>query len=810
MSLTSALHTSINALNVAQEGISISSNNVANVDTPGYIKQQTDQQAVVTGGIGQGAQITGIFAKVDGQLLKATQAQTSNLGFANSFSDLYTQAQQLFGQPDSANSLSNTLDSFFSAFQSLSNSPETASLRLSAVNQADSIANNLSDIARGLEQLRLDADRQIHTDVTAINSIIGRLQASNANITNFPENSQGRLGVIQARELDLRKLSEYVDISTVTDKDGILSVLTTGGAPLLEGAHKYSVQHVTASSINNFIDDLTMPAINVYAVQGDGSLNPDVSAQLATQGKGTGITTTLQSGAIKGLLQMRDVELPNMIAQLDNFANTFRNEVNEVHNGGASFPPQASFTGTRPVASTDEIGFSGKVMIAVVNSNGTSPSSPYEDETNLKPLTLDLSTLDSGDGAGRPTLQTIMDEINDYYGPVQNRAVVGNLRDIRLGAISDSISDAGTAQFDLELDNNSALGSTVVVNSVTVIDPNDLTQTYNPATLPSPNSYTINAGERQRTGIPITVDFSGDDNRASYTVRVNVSVTDSDGNVSTADVDYNVSDNVTGIKNNRYNAQAVSIPSVGTAQFLTAPTSTTYAHASIVNAQGLEVNPGEQGFLKIATSDGRNLGVVFNQMDSEETGLPSTATANITHKGFASYFELNNLFVRNPGGAVANSALNMAIRPDIAKDSTLLSRGELVLSNQPSDPTQAVYTYELGSGNNANAIRMAALNTKDVSFAKVGSTVPATTTTFSGYSSDLISLVSTTAVNKSDQKDAEQLGLKGLDDLFQKSAGVNSDEELARIIELQNNFSASAKIISMVQELFRTLEQAFN
>jgi flagellar hook-associated protein 1 FlgK len=804
MTLSSALNTSLTGLNVAQEGISVSSNNIANVDTPGYIKQETKQESLITGGVGQGAKITGIVANVDAQLLKSIQAQTSESGMANALSEFYTKAQTLYGQPNSGNGLSDKIDKFFTSFQSLSENPETVSLRLTAVNSVKSLADNISNLARELQQLRLDSDRQIERDITQVNSLIDNLQNTNSNISQFPEGSTGRISVEQDRELNLRKLSEYIDISTTVDIKGILSVSTTSGVPLLEGPNKYQVDHTTASSINDFINNLSMTAIKAIALRGDGSLS-DTATEISSSGVGSNVTTTLTGGTIKGLLDLRDVDLPRLIEQLDNLASSFRDAVNAVHNDGVSFPPPSSLTGTKTVSATDEFGFTGKVMIAVVNTDGTSIASPYSDETGFRPLTLDLSTLDSGNGAGRPTMQTIVDEINDYFGPVQTRATVGNLRDIRLAAVSDSISDAGTAQFDLQLDNTSTKSSTIVVNSATVIDPNDLTQTYNAATLPNPNTFTIAAGERGRTNIPLTLDFSGDNNRASYTVRLNVTITDADGNISTADIDYTIADNVTDIRNDKYSANAVSNVA-GTGQFIASPSSISYAHASIVNEDGDPVSAGQEGFLKITTTSGRNFGIAIDEMDSQETGLPSTTTANITNKGFSAYFELNNLFVSHD--TVAGSAINMEVRSDILANTGLLSRGALVLSSQPHDTSTALYTYELGSGNNKNLIAMASLNNSDITFAAAGG-LPLTSTTFNGYSSDMIGFVATTSLSKSSSKDAEAIGLQGLSELLQKSSGVKTDDELGKIIELQNNFTASAKVIGIIQELFRILQQVF-
>ena len=801
--LSNALSASLTSLSAVQESISVSANNIANVDTPGYVRQKANQEALVTAGIGQGVEISSISANVDNQLLRSVQSQSSDLGYANSLNDFYDTAQTLLGQPSDESSLTSHIDRFLADFQILSDNPETSSLRLTAVNSAVNLANKISDTSNELYNLQLQSDQQIGEAVDQINSIVLRLYDTNNKIINFPEGTSGRLEVEQEREIALRQLSEYVNINTNVNNDGILTVLTGSGISLLETSGAYHVTHNAAPSKENFISGVARSEITVAPIRDNGTLG--ASVDLASRGTGSSVTTSLSSGSLKGLLEIRELEIPKIIEQLDNLASEIIKEVNAITNDGSSFPPPTSLTGSTSIASSTSVGFSGQVMIAVVDSDGSPPSSPYPDEVNLRPLTLNLATLDSGSGAGQADVQTIMDEINYYYGPPQTRAEVGNLRDITLAAVSNNITDGGTAQFDLQLDNISTEDATVVISSITVIDPIDLSQTYNAATLPSPNSYVVNPSDRERTNIPFTVDFGGDDNRTTYTVRVRVQVTDASGNISEADIDYSVNDNVTGIINDRYPPAAVTNVS-GTSTFHTAPSSQGYLTANLVDSDGNVVPAGQEGFLKLTTNSNFSYGVAISELNSQEIGLPSTPTSSVTNKGFSDYFGLNNFF--SPNSTVSGSAINMAVRSDIVTDPSKVQIASLVLSNQPEDTSSAIYTYELGSGDNTVASNIASLNNVDVNFSSAG-TLPSVTTTLIGYSSDIIGFTSTVSVRYLNIQRTEELGLEGLNDLLFESAGVNTDEELARIVELENTYRASAQIISVVQELFRVLQQAF-
>lgn len=801
MSLTSAIGTAVRGLGVVQDQISNASNNVANVSTPGYIKQRLNQATLVVDGIGQGVYVSSIEANVDEQLLLEMQRTSSTLEKANRVEAYYEQMLRLYGSPSTEDGLSSRLSGYFTAMQNLSDNPQAASARLAAVTAASDLANEISGTVDGLQQLRFDADQEIASSLSSMNSILSRLHETNRSVGKFPEGTEGRATIDRERSIALRELSEFIDISYLVDSQGILSVLGAGGTALLDN-NLYQLSYSSAASKATFTSDSHLNSIIVTPLDGSGNPVTSAAINMTSSGRSSTITTNISNGVLEGMLELRDDIIPKLIEQIDTFADVFRDEANAIHNQGSSFPPPTSLTGVKSVASNTQVGFSGKVMIAVVDQDGTPSLSPYGDETNYRPLTLNLASLESGSGAGRPDVQTIIDEINLYYGPVQNRASIGNLRDIRLAAVSDSITDGGTAQFDLELDNVSAQDATVVVQSITVLDASDLSGGYNASTLPSPNSYVVNAGDRERTGIPLTVNFTGGDNADTYIVRVQIQVTAADGTISSASIDFNVDDDVTGIRNDRYIAQDVTNVS-GTSSFIEAPSSQAYAVASLVDADGEPVAAGQPGFLKIVKADGTNFGIAIDELDSRETGTPSTPTANITYRGFSHFFGLNDLFTRN-NEVISGSAINLAVRSDIAADANRLAIGKLSISNQPVDTSQALYTYELANGNNQIVRDMANLEQSIVTFSATD-TLPQTISTFSSYAGDVTGFVAVQKNVSTSVREIAEIEFGGLQALFQEQAGVNTDEELALIIQLENEFRAMAQVISMARSMLETL-----
>ncbi len=84
----------------------------------------------------------------------------------------------------------------------------------------------------------------------------------------------------------------------------------------------------------------------------------------------------------------------------------------------------------------------------------------------------------------------------------------------------------------------------------------------------------------------------------------------------------------------------------------------------------------------------------------------------------------------------------------------------------------------------------------------------ATTTTLTGYATAIISDVSTRASNAATAATTKQTTLATMASNLSSQSGVNTDEEMAHLTELQSSYAASAKIVSTVQTMFNSLLQA--
>jgi flagellar hook-associated protein 1 FlgK len=170
------------------------------------------------------------------------------------------------------------------------------------------------------------------------------------------------------------------------------------------------------------------------------------------------------------------------------------------------------------------------------------------------------------------------------------------------------------------------------------------------------------------------------------------------------------------------------------------------------------------------------------------------AAGHIRQFGFSHYFGLNDLLVRNGGAAT-----DLAVRPDLLADPGLLSRAKLDI--EPGPPL----TSSLGGvGDNRGVIELAgALESKVQTVARGG--VAAGSYRFADYAADIVAAAATGAAAAKSEAGADRSLAEDLKVRQANVSGVNLDEELSRLMIYQQAYSVSARLVSIVDELFDQL-----
>lgn len=209
-----------------QKMLATTSSNISNVSTQGYTRQSTvlySNQNILGVGDSVTRRLYSVYAQT--QLWQDTATY-------NQVSTTYDEVSQLDKYlSNSATSLSDGIDSFFSGLQSANSSPNTTANRQDILSQVSSLASRFQSVSSDLTDQYEGINRKITTEVKDINSLIASVSDLNAQILKTPaaDDDGSRANLLDQRDELIRQLSEKIDIRTVNQDNGTVQVnLSTG------------------------------------------------------------------------------------------------------------------------------------------------------------------------------------------------------------------------------------------------------------------------------------------------------------------------------------------------------------------------------------------------------------------------------------------------------------------------------------------------------------------------------------------------------------------------------------------------------
>jgi flagellar hook-associated protein 1 FlgK len=356
MAITSILDTAVSALNANLTALRTTSNNIANVNTPGYARQSVELISQVIDGDGAGVQVSQIKRVVDTFLsaeLRLTTARAESFDVQVATHD---RIQSLLGEPGQGNTLAALLSDAFDSIANLSTEPESAARRTSATADLGALGDAISRLAEQIQSLRVDADRQLANDIGTANTTLLRIHDLNQLIVSESLSGRTAHGLEDQRDQAIDGLAEILDIRVTKLGNGSVNIGTASGLTLLDVAPRKLVYSApgTVTTATRF------PEITVNAV------DPVSKAVSAT---GIPLYAGLSSGRLHGYIQLRDVQLPDFAAQLGELATKIVAELNAAHNDNTAVPPPNTLVGLNSgLTGADAHGFTGRVTLAVINA----------------------------------------------------------------------------------------------------------------------------------------------------------------------------------------------------------------------------------------------------------------------------------------------------------------------------------------------------------------------------------------------------------------------------------------------------------
>jgi len=361
-SLTLAMRTAQSGLQSNQEALNAISNNIANVNTPGYSRKIVNMQSRVVGGAGAGVQVADVARKVDEGLIKSVRIELSTLNKLNVQDPYYQRLQELFGRPQDNTSLSHLTTAFSNTVEELALNPTSTINQSAVMTQARQLTLTTKHMSDTIQELRLQTDADIATATKRVGTLLTSIHTINNQLIANTAVNVDVTDLRDQRDSALDELSTLIDVRYYYRADGDAIVFTEGGRTLVDNT-PISVTHTPASAISSTTNHSEGDLNGIYV--GDAISTND-------------ITTELLGGKLKGLVELRDNVLTNMQSQLDEYTGQLRDTVNAVNNAGSSFPGQQSLTGTREFidSANQTLTFTGNsdTTLAMVDSLGNQTS----------------------------------------------------------------------------------------------------------------------------------------------------------------------------------------------------------------------------------------------------------------------------------------------------------------------------------------------------------------------------------------------------------------------------------------------------
>lgn len=357
------------ALNALQRAISTTGNNIANVNTEGYSRQEVEFRTRTPDSIGghqfgTGVEISSIRRAYDQFLTADVQARTSSSAYFSLYATTAEQIDNLMADPKT--SIASAMDQFFASMEAVANSPTSQPERQVMLSEAETLTNRFHYVDGRLSELAENINEQMSVFILDINQYaedIAQLNQQISRLERVPGGSPNDL--LDQRDRAIEGLSQLVRVDAQPQDDGSINIFTTAGHRLVSQS---GAERVHLSS----------------APQPDGPLRLYISAPGGVEIEISGVALGGELGAAMDVSKnvidrvRRDIGLLAVgLTETFNTQHKAGDTLNQV--AGAEF-----FTSITPIATASPL-----------NSGATTVSAVIDDATQMTGASYQIDYTDS-------------------------------------------------------------------------------------------------------------------------------------------------------------------------------------------------------------------------------------------------------------------------------------------------------------------------------------------------------------------------------------------------------------------------------
>ena len=352
----SALSSAKLGLLAQQLAIEVTGQNIANVQTEGYSRQDVTFEANTprTTGLGQvgtGVRIASIERSHDRFLFSQIMGEGDLTGQTEVKKKVFEQIELLFNE-GSGRSLNNDLSAFFAAVQDLVANPKGIPERTGVLSKAEQLTSTFNQTGKQLFTIQRNIDLGIDSEVAEINALTAKITKLNQQIHSAEPPGQYKANDLRdSRDKLIKELSKKIDINLVSESDGQISLTLKNGAALILKDRVFELS--TSSNGNN----KAFKDININ--DGTGNL--------------TNITSFIQGGALRGHLDMRDTEVEAVLDKMNILCGAFVQEFNRIHREGYGLDGSSGLDFFTPndLSVQANVNNKGTQVVSMVNASPT-------------------------------------------------------------------------------------------------------------------------------------------------------------------------------------------------------------------------------------------------------------------------------------------------------------------------------------------------------------------------------------------------------------------------------------------------------
>lgn len=219
-------------LRVSERALAVTGHNIANVNTPGYVRQQamitsSDYRTMGKYQLGLGATIQEVRQVRHMFLDNVYRNENQALGYWESRAKTFDDIQAIMGEP-MEKGFQDAINQFWDSWQELSKNPDSLTSRAVVRQRGEAFIRHINHLGSQLDRLQQNLDSEITVRINEVNSITSKIRDLNIQIVKAENYGDNANDLRDQRNLLVDRLSKIINVEVQETQDGQINVLAGG------------------------------------------------------------------------------------------------------------------------------------------------------------------------------------------------------------------------------------------------------------------------------------------------------------------------------------------------------------------------------------------------------------------------------------------------------------------------------------------------------------------------------------------------------------------------------------------------------